>query len=103
MTIFDQERVPISHVADLERLKDWLSEASELARRERSKLLGIEDPDKASTDIFRRTRDWSQTRPEWGLAGNAAFIAAPRSRTRGVDLGGRVFLHDYDYKHDTDW
>jgi hypothetical protein len=36
------------------------------------------------------------------LAGNAAFIAAPRSRTRSLDLGGRAFLHDYDAAADTD-
>jgi uncharacterized protein YbcC (UPF0753/DUF2309 family) len=103
VTIFDEEQVPQSHAEDLVRLRGWLSDASELARVERSALLGVDKPEEATSNIFRRTRDWSQTRPEWGLAGNAAFIAAPRSRTRGVDLGGRVFLHDYDYKQDTDW
>jgi uncharacterized protein YbcC (UPF0753/DUF2309 family) len=50
----------------------------------------------------RRTADWSEVRPEWGLAGNAAFIAAPRSRTRDLDLGGRVFLHEYNPATDQD-
>ncbi len=42
-------------------------------------------------------------RPECGLAGNAAFIAAPRIRTRGIDFGGRAFLHDYDWRSDADF
>jgi uncharacterized protein YbcC (UPF0753/DUF2309 family) len=52
--------------------------------------------------MFRRSRDWAQVRPEWGLAGNAAFIAAPRERTKGLNLGGRVFLHNYDAAQDAD-
>lgn len=52
--------------------------------------------------LARRGRDWSQVRPEWGLAGNASMILAPRARTRGLDLGGRVFLHDYDADADAD-
>jgi uncharacterized protein YbcC (UPF0753/DUF2309 family) len=40
--------------------------------------------------------------PEWGLAGNAAFIVAPRSVTRGIDLQRRTFLHSYEADVDTD-
>ena len=53
--------------------------------------------------VLARSRDWAQVRPEWGLAGNAAFIAAPRKRTRGIDLDGRAFLHDYDWRADAEF
>jgi hypothetical protein len=51
-------------------------------------------------NVIARSRDWAQVRPEWGLAGCAAFIAAPRHRTAGIDLGGRSFLHSYDWRQD---
>ena len=36
------------------------------------------------------------------MAKNAAFIAAPRVITESLDLEGRVFLHSYDWRHDTE-
>ncbi|RZV50614.1 MAG: DUF2309 domain-containing protein [Deltaproteobacteria bacterium] len=103
ISIFDREHIPETHAEDLKELEQWLSEASSLARAERSSLLGVPNPADADTLISRRSRDWSQPRPEWGLAGNAAFIAAPRARTRHVDLDGRAFLHDYDWRQDEDF
>lgn len=52
--------------------------------------------------LVKRSRDWAEVRPEWGLAGNAAFIIAPRERSRHLDLGGRAFLHDYRSEEDDD-
>ncbi|KAA2244069.1 YbcC family protein [Salinarimonas soli] len=101
VTIYDEGHVPVSHASDLARLKTWLAKAASLARLERTALLGLTGPEATDEKVLERSRDWSQVRPEWGLAGNAAFIAAPRERTQGLDLGGRAFLHDYDHGKDT--
>jgi uncharacterized protein YbcC (UPF0753/DUF2309 family) len=98
--IFDLDAVPASHATDLVQLRETLARASSLARLERSARLGIKHDRKAERHVLARSRDWAQVRPEWGLARNAAFIAAPRDRTRGVDLDGRAFLHDYDWRQD---
>lgn len=74
--------------------------AGDRVRARRAPALGVP----ASLGLFRkRASDPSQVRPEWGLAGCAGFIAAPRRLTRGKDLGGRVFLHSYDWRTDVDF
>ncbi|MCX5689925.1 MAG: DUF2309 domain-containing protein [Planctomycetota bacterium] len=102
--LLDLDQVPADHRADLTQLRDWLAQASAKTRAERASALGLE---KRPTGILkrllqRRAADWSEVRPEWALARNAAFIAARRSRTRGVNLEGRSFLHEYDATADTD-
>ena len=84
----------------------WLSDATVLAQRERARALGLaheryfNQPDVLDAELQRRALDWSEVRPEWGLAGNCAFVVAPRSRTRGLNLAGRSFLHDYVWEDD---
>jgi len=99
--LFDAEDAPAQFTADIRRVRARLARASSLARLERSALLGIPENPQTEARVLARSRDWSQVRPEWGLAGNAAFIAAPRKRTRGIELQGRAFLHDYDWRADS--
>ncbi len=97
--VFDLESAPGSHTARIAELRAHLAEAGCRARAERAARLGLRDEGEGEAldaALQRRATDWAQVRPEWGLAGCRAFVAAPRSVTRGVDLGGRAFLHSYD-------
>ena len=97
VTIYDADFAGHSHEGHIKTASDWLASAGKLARTERALRL----PRAANgDDVSRRSRDWAETRPEWALAGCKAFIAAPRSRTKGKGLEGRAFLHDYDWQKD---
>jgi len=102
ITLLEPETVPDTHAADREQLEGWLRAAGAQTRAERAPSLGLGhlDEEGRTAAIEARARDWAQVRPEWGLAGNAWFVLAPRSRTAGLDLQGRSFLHDYDWRTD---
>jgi uncharacterized protein YbcC (UPF0753/DUF2309 family) len=99
LEFFDVDQLPASHLNDLDELTQYAKIASRSNRAERLDVL----PGADETDLVRRSLDWSEVRPEWGLAGNAAFIAAPRGLTEKVSLGGRSFLHSYNYKNDPEF
>ncbi|WP_199103363.1 YbcC family protein [Aquitalea sp. ASV11] len=84
-------------------LQGLLEQAGQRARERRKGQDGIR-PDIDSNALLALLRQkghhWAETRPEWGLANNAFFIAAPRSRTRTLDLQGRAFLQEYDWRQD---
>ena len=106
--LFDADSVPASHQPDLRQLRHWLQAAGERARAERAPSLGLAHlagPAPAESQalelaVLRRSNDWAQVRPEWGLADCAAFIVAPRARSKHLNLAGRSFLHDYDHRLD---
>lgn len=103
ISLFDTGCVPLSHETDLLQLQLWLDQAAHYSRQQRATSLGLASAGEADLEklIHERSRDWAQVRPEWGLAGNAAFIVAPRERTRSLNLQGRAFLHNYDHRADT--
>ncbi len=96
--VFTDDLAWTARKADLVCLNGWIKAAGKIARGERSLRLPRASSEKA---VLRRAIDWCETRPEWGLAGCNAFIAAPRHRTLGRDLKGRSFLHSYNWKDDT--
>jgi uncharacterized protein len=85
--------------------QSWLIAAGNNARAARAAAMNITatTPEHQAKAFNQLTHDWSQLRPEWGLANNAAFIVAPRSATRALNLEGRSFLHDYQWQNDTDF
>jgi uncharacterized protein YbcC (UPF0753/DUF2309 family) len=96
ITLYEDTPAP-DHQSDLAAAKDWLARAAKGARAERALRL----PGATEATVAKRAHDWAEVRPEWGLAGCAAFIAAPRAVTASTDLQGRAFLHSYDWQADT--
>ena len=98
--LYDLEDLPPTHRKDLLQLTHDLEQAGRKTSGERCAKFPEIDAAlplaKAAREVRRRSVDWSQVRPEWGLSGNAAFIVGRRELTRAVNLDGRVFLHSYD-------
>ena len=104
VTVLDRHLVPDSHLRELDRLDADLETAGAALSAERCAAMpgapGAGPTDRAARHVEGRSTDWAQVFPEWGLAGNAAFIVGPRSITRGFDLGRRTFLHSYEARVD---
>lgn len=102
VVLFDLDELPPERSGEVAKLADLFRRAGDLARAERAPALGLSAGDAVQlrAAVERRARDWAQVRPEWGLANNAAFIVAPRERSRHLDLRGRAFLHDYRWEED---
>ena len=100
---FDLDLAPAAVQPAWARLQGVFAQAGDQVRRERAPQLQL-DPRGGAGELLshlrRRANDGAQTRPEWGLAGNAAFVIAPRRRSLGAVLEGRCFLHDYDATQD---
>ncbi len=104
VTLFTKESDFATHKADLDATRMVLDGAATAARRIRAPKHHMGDVSDAELHAaaIRRARSWAEVRPEWGLAGNAGLIIAPRERTQHIDLEGRVFLHDYRFEEDTE-
>lgn len=99
VSVFNHENLTSWHAENLSELKQALVLAGEATRKERAKRMNIQGGD-ISRQVIQRSKDWSQVRPEWGLAGCSSFIVAPRERTADLNLGGKSFMHNYSWKKD---
>jgi len=98
--LYDSD-VPESHAEDVDQLCTDLGVARAGAAAERAGDMDA-DPESGVRETHRRAADWAETRPEWGLAGNAGFVIGPRELTDDFDLDGRSFLHSYDWTTDSE-
>ncbi|MFP4235600.1 MAG: putative inorganic carbon transporter subunit DabA, partial [Nitriliruptoraceae bacterium] len=97
VTVLDRDLVPHALADELATLEaDLAAAGAALAAERAASLPGLD------ARLRERGADWAQVRPEWGLAGNAAFFIGPRSSTVGHDLARRVFLHSYRAERDPD-
>ena len=94
IVLFDAE-IPQSHILIINQLKSDLFniQQSAISERQGMKKNGLKT-------ALRKVGNWAETRPEWGLAKNAAFVVAPRKITKDLDLESRCFLHSYDWEMD---
>ena len=100
MLIFEDNTQPVFHEKILRGLQEKLCEAKAKNAASRVNHFDISGLVNPINETERRSQDWSEVRPEWGLARNAAFIIGPRQLTKELDLEGRCFLHSYDWTKD---
>jgi uncharacterized protein YbcC (UPF0753/DUF2309 family) len=98
--LFDRQE-PDQFQKRINDLKKNLSTAQACANMEQFNL-PAGDLALTKREAARRAADWAETRPEWGLAGNASFIIGPRELTSNLNLEARSFLHSYNWRKDSD-
>lgn len=101
VVIYDRGVVNSTHKEIAEKLKTDFAKAGIANSKYRCKTFGLDASSiNAKKHVLKRSSNWAEVRPEWGLARNAAFIIGPRSLTKDLDLDGRCFLHSYEWEED---
>jgi hypothetical protein len=96
IVVFDSE-VREEQREKVKTVKEALARAQQTATQER---LGSTSNSVGTAE--QKANNWAETRPEWGLAKNAAFVVGSRELTKRDNLDGRCFLHSYDWEMDTE-
>ena len=85
--LLDVEQIPPSHRTEIINLEKKLGKASSRFRSKEASEPGTV----LDKSAFRRSANWSETRPEWGLNSNSSFIIAPRKMTSKTPTWWRGF------------
>jgi len=99
ITFYDTDILSNEELELFETVQHDFNAASLASRVERAEVLPHAN---SQEDLFLKTMDWSEPRPEWGLAGNMGVFAGPRDSTRHLSFNNRLFMHSYDWKIDND-
>ncbi len=96
---YDTDILNEEEMKKFSQIRKDFKKASKLAREERIKQLPYTNTHK---DIMVKSMDWTETRPEWGLAGTMGVFAGPRSSIKHMPFGNRLFMHSYDSNLDNE-
>lgn len=96
---YDTDILSDEEMEKFSKIQGDFNKASRLSRDERSLSLPSSPNE---NEMMIKSMDWSEIRPEWGLARNMGVFAGPRSSTKHLKLDNRFFMHSYDSKVDND-
>jgi uncharacterized protein YbcC (UPF0753/DUF2309 family) len=99
MDFYDTDSLEGEDLQQFNKMVEDFKVASKKSREERVEVLPNAQNE---SDLFLKTKDWSEPRPEWGLARNMGVFAGPRESIKHVKLDNRLFMHSYDANIDTD-
>jgi uncharacterized protein YbcC (UPF0753/DUF2309 family) len=99
MDFYDTDSLEGEDLQQFNKMVEDFKVASKKSREERVEVLPNAQNE---SDLFLKTKDWSEPRPEWGLARNMGVFAGPRESIKHVKLDNRLFMHSYDASIDTD-
>lgn len=99
ITFYDTDILTASELELFIKMRQDFKKASLASREERAVVLPNTNKQE---ELFIKTMDWSEPRPEWGLAGNMGVFAGPRDSCKHMKLDNRLFLHSYDASIDNE-
>jgi len=98
--LYDTDRIPGDHQADLEQVRRSLDKARAMSAHERTRRFeaakGPLSAEEGLRHVQERAEHLGEPRPEYGHCTNAVAVVGRRESTRGLFLDRRAFLVSYD-------